>query len=65
MGSEMCIRDSNGSVASSFLIALVIIQLYRLNQNEDGRKDIFNAAFLFGLSACFYPVIFFFFRSFF
>lgn len=51
----------NGSVASSFLIALVIIQLYRLNQNEDGRKDIFNAAFLFGLSACFYPVIFFFF----
>lgn len=48
----------NGSVISSLLIALAVIQLFRLNQNEDGRKDVFNAAFLFGLAACFYPVMF-------
>lgn len=48
----------NGTVISSLLIALSVIQLYRLNQNEDGRKEVFNAAFLFGLAACFYPVLF-------
>ncbi len=48
----------NGCVIASLLITLMIIQLFRLNQNEDGRKDGFNAAFLFGLAACFYPVLF-------
>lgn len=48
----------SGVVVSSLLIALALVQIFKLNQNEDGRRDVFNAAVLFGLSACFYPVLF-------
>lgn len=48
----------SGVVVSSLLIAFALAQVFKLNQNEDGRKDVFNAAFLLGLSACFYPVLF-------
>lgn len=48
----------SGVVIASLLIALALVQIFKLNQNEDGRRDVFNAALLFGLSACFYPVLF-------
>lgn len=48
----------SGVVVASLLIALALVQIFKLNQNEDGRRDVFNAALFFGLSACFYPVLF-------
>lgn len=49
----------NGVVIATFLISLALVQIFKLNQNEDGRKIVFNASLLFGLAACFYPVLFF------
>lgn len=48
----------SGVVVASLLIALALVQIFKLNQNEDGRREVFNAALFFGLSACFYPVLF-------
>lgn len=48
----------SGVVIASLLIALALVQIFKLNQNEDCRKEVFNAALLFGLSACFYPILF-------
>lgn len=44
------------SVAQTVLI-LVLFQLFKLRQNEDGRRAVFNAAFLFGLACTFSPIL--------
>ncbi len=46
------------SLAQIFII-LSVIQLFKLNQKEDGRKTVFNAGFFFGLACTFYPILFF------
>lgn len=47
----------SGLSISLFLSGLALYQLLRLNQNEDGRKNVFNASFLLGLSATFFPLL--------
>lgn len=47
-------------ILSHTLFILVLFQLFRLNQNEDGRKIVFNAGFFAGLAVCFHlPLIIF------
>lgn len=43
-------------LAETFMI-LALLQVFRLDQNSDGRKAVFNAAFFAGLAASFYPVL--------
>jgi len=45
------------SVAQIFIV-LTFYQLFKLNQNEDGRRIVFNAGFFFGIACTFYPVLF-------
>ncbi len=45
------------SFAQLFLV-LTIYQLFKLNQNEDGRRAVFSAGFFFGIACTFYPVLF-------
>lgn len=45
------------SVAQVFIV-LTIFQLFKLNQNEDGRRIVFNAALFFSIACTFYPVLF-------
>ncbi|MCH2229382.1 MAG: DUF6427 family protein [Crocinitomicaceae bacterium] len=47
----------SGAALAQTLLVLVVVQLFKLNQNEDGRKAVFNSALLFGLAASFYPVL--------
>ncbi|MDG1776772.1 MAG: DUF6427 family protein [Crocinitomicaceae bacterium] len=47
---------SGASLAQTLLI-LMVVQLFKLNQNEDGRRAVFNAAFLFGLAASIHPIL--------
>lgn len=42
----------DGFVISHIACILMILQLFKLNQNEDGRKIVFNAAFFAGLATC-------------
>lgn len=44
----------DGLLLSHSVCIIMISQLFRLNQNEDGRKLVFNAAFLVGLATCFH-----------
>lgn len=39
------------------IIILAFWQLLKLDQNTDGRKAVFNASFLFGFAATFYPLL--------
>lgn len=43
-------------LAHTFYI-LILFQLFRLNQNEDGRKLVFNAAFFAGVATCLHPTM--------
>ena len=43
-------------LAETFMI-LAFMQVFKLDQNSDGRKAVFNAAFFAGLAASFYPVL--------
>lgn len=43
---------------AQLFVVLTIYQLFKLNQNEDGRKSVFNAGFFFGIACTFYPVLF-------
>jgi hypothetical protein len=36
---------------------LIAIQLFRLNQNEDGRRAVFNAALFAGIATCLHPTL--------
>ena len=39
------------------LLILMLFQLFKLRQNEDGRRAVFNTAFLYGLACSFFPVL--------
>lgn len=44
------------SIAQMFLV-FTLFQIMKLNQNQDGRKAVFNASFLFGVATTFYPIL--------
>jgi len=44
------------SIAQVFVI-LALRQTFKLNQNEDGRKTVFNVSFLLGVASTFYPLL--------
>ncbi len=46
-------------LAETFLV-LAFLQIFKLDQNLDGRKAVFNAAFFTGVSASIYPMLFLF-----
>ncbi len=39
------------------LLVLALMQIYKLDQNTDGRRSIFNAAFIIGLGTTVYPMM--------
>lgn len=43
-------------LAETFMI-LAFMQVFKLDQNKDGRKAVFNAAFFAGIAASFYPIL--------
>ncbi|MDG1333854.1 MAG: hypothetical protein P8P74_16065 [Crocinitomicaceae bacterium] len=43
-------------LAETFMI-LAFLQIFKLDQNSDGRKAVFNAAFFAGIAASFYPIL--------
>lgn len=47
----------NGFAIAQTLLVLSVVQLMRLNQNEDARRIIFNASFLIGVACTFYPLL--------
>lgn len=49
----------DGFAVAQFILGLALFYFFRLNQNEDARKTVFNVAFLFGLASTFYPLFLF------
>ena len=47
----------DGLSIAQTLLALMLFQLIKLNQNEDARKIVFNASLLMGLACSFYPIL--------
>jgi len=47
----------DGLALAGTLLILSLIQLFRLNQNEDGRRAVFNSALLFGTACTFSPIL--------
>lgn len=43
-------------LAETFMI-FALMQVFKLDQNSDGRKAVFNAAFFAGIAASFYPAL--------
>ena len=44
------------SIAQSFVV-LMLYQLFKLNQNEDGRRATFNVGLFYGVACTFFPVL--------
>ncbi len=44
------------SIAQTFVV-LMLLQLFKLNQNEDGRRATFNIGLFYGVACTFYPVL--------
>ena len=49
----------DGLVITQFFLILMVRQLFRLRQKDDGRKIVFNAGFLFGVACTFFPLLIF------
>jgi len=49
----------DGLTLAQFFVILSVMQLFQLNQKEDGRKTVFNAGFFFGIACTFFPILFF------
>ena len=49
----------DGLVITQLFFILIIRQLLRLRQKDDGRKIVFNAGFLFGVACTFFPLFLF------
>ena len=49
----------DGLALAQFFIILSVMQLFQLNQKEDGRKTVFNAGLFFGVAGTFFPILFF------
>tara|TARA_B110000285_G_scaffold233210_1_gene306301 strand:+ start:2889 stop:3860 length:972 start_codon:yes stop_codon:yes gene_type:complete len=50
---------TDGLAITQFFLILMIRQLFRLRQKDDGRKLMFNAGFLFGVACTFSPLLIF------
>lgn len=46
----------DGFAIAQFILGLSLFYFFRLNQNDDARKTVFNVAFLFGVASTFYPL---------
>ena len=49
---------SSATISTVFLL-LMLIQLFRLQQNMEGKKQVFNAGIFYGLAICFTPKLLF------
>lgn len=47
----------DGQSIAQTLLVLSLIQIFKLNQNQDGRRAVFNASILFGTACTFFPVL--------
>lgn len=47
----------DGFAIAQFLVILALYQVFHLHQNEDGRKRVFNAGFLFGVACTVHPTL--------
>ena len=47
----------NGFGIAQLFVVMTLVQLLRLDQNLDGRRTIFNAAFLLGVATTFHPFL--------
>ena len=47
----------DGAGIAHFFLILMLRQLFRLRQKEDGRRLVFNAAFFFGIACTFFPFL--------
>ena len=47
----------DGFAIAQSLIIIALHQMFKLNQNEDARKLVFNLAFIFGVASTFYPLL--------
>lgn len=47
----------DGLAIAQTLTILSVMQIFHLKQNEDGRRAVFNAAFLFGTASTVYPML--------
>jgi hypothetical protein len=45
----------NGELLAHFFLLLIIHQLFLLNQNESGKRQVFNSGFLAGIVVCLHP----------
>jgi hypothetical protein len=50
----------NGILIAHLFIILGVVQLFKLENNVDGRRYSFNAGFIFGIAATFHPSLFIF-----
>lgn len=48
--------NPDGFLITHTLFLLLLNQIFQLNQNEDGRKYVFNSALFAGLATCFHPI---------
>jgi hypothetical protein len=46
----------DGSLIVQLILCVSLFSFFKLNQNEDARKIVFNLAFWFGLASTFYPL---------
>lgn len=49
--------NPDGFLLSHTALIIMLSQLFRLNQNEDGRKLAFNTAFFAGIATCLHPAM--------
>ncbi len=47
----------DGLALTQTLLILVLQQLFKLRQNQDGRRHVFNAALMFGVACTLFPVL--------
>ena len=47
----------DGLAVAQLFVILMLMQLFRLDQKEDGRKTVFNAAIFFGIACTFFPIL--------
>jgi hypothetical protein len=47
----------DGLTIAQLLAIVALFQVFKLNQNEDGRRIVFNLTFILGVGATFYPVL--------
>ena len=52
-----CFYFLDGFAIAQFSVVMAVHQLFRLYQNEDGRRHVFNVGFWLGIACTFHPVL--------